>query len=63
MIDFLAQGALAGVLREMDIRLMVALICGSVTVAAKLQLSGGMALTEADVEQAIQSCWDGMRLN
>jgi len=45
VIDFLAQGALAGVLREMDIRLMVALICGSVMVAAKLQLSGGMALT------------------
>jgi AcrR family transcriptional regulator len=63
VIDFLAQGIQVGVLRQMDIRLMVALAHGSVATTARLHLSGDMAVTEADLQQAIQSCWDGFRIN
>jgi AcrR family transcriptional regulator len=63
VVQFLAQGIQAGVLRPLDLRLMVALTYGSVVAAAKLHLSGQPALTPAQVQQAAQSGWDGVRID
>jgi TetR/AcrR family transcriptional regulator, multidrug resistance operon repressor len=63
VVEFLAQGIQAGVLRPLDLRLMVALTYGSVVAAAKLHLSGQPALTPAQVQQAAQSGWDGVRID
>lgn len=60
---FLQQGIELGVLRPLDLRLMKALVYGHVVSLANLQLSKEIELTAEQLEQAAQSCWDGIRIN
>ncbi len=62
-IDFLSDGINAGVLREMDINLVVSLVYGSITTVAKLHVVNQVEVTEEMLQSAIQSCWDGVRIN
>jgi len=63
VIDFLAEGIQKGVLREMPVELMTALVYGNVVAAAKLHLYGGFTLQSAHLQQAMQASWDGVRIN
>ena len=61
VIDFLASGIEVGILRGMEIELMTALVYGHVVAVAKLHLSQELPITEARLEQAVQSCWDSVK--
>jgi AcrR family transcriptional regulator len=63
VIAFLAEGIQKGVLREMPVALMTALVYGNVVAAAKLHLYGGFPLQPAHLQQAMQASWDGVRIN
>jgi AcrR family transcriptional regulator len=63
VVDFLLQGMELGVLRSMEQELITALVYGHVVSVAKLQLSGQLEITDTRLEQAIQSCWDGVKIN
>ncbi len=60
---FLQQGMELGVLRPLDIRILIALVWGHVVSLAKLHLSTEMEISEENMQQAAQSCWDGVRIN
>jgi len=62
-IDFLSDGINAGVLRQMDINLMVSLVYGSITTVAKLRVVNQIEVSDEMLQSAIQSCWDGVRIN
>lgn len=62
VIDFLEGGIELGVLRNMDIRLMTAVVYGHVVSIAKLHLSGQLSLSEDQLTQAVQSCWDSVKI-
>lgn len=63
VVQFLQQGMELGVMRPLDLRMLVALVYGHVVSLAKLQLSAEMEIDQAMLEQAAQSCWDGVRIN
>ncbi|AHM63109.1 transcriptional regulator, tetr family protein [Flammeovirgaceae bacterium 311] len=61
---FLQQGIELGVLRPLEIRMMIALVHGHVVSLARLHLSGNTSpIMGQQLEQAAQSCWDGVRIN
>ncbi|WP_224998384.1 TetR/AcrR family transcriptional regulator [Cesiribacter sp. SM1] len=61
---FLQQGIELGVLRPLELRMMMALVHGHVISLAKLHLSdNNLPVTQEQLEQAAQSCWDGVRIN
>jgi AcrR family transcriptional regulator len=62
-VDFLAEGMAAGVLRPMELPLMLALVYGHITTVAKMALLSGGQLPNNWLAQAIQSSWDGVRIN
>ena len=62
VIDFIQTGIDKGVLREIHIELMVALLYGSVTSVVKLQLSNILQIEEHLLQDAIQSSWDGVKI-
>lgn len=62
VIDFLAGGIELGVLRSMDIQLMTAIVYGHVVSIAKLHLSGRLSLSESQLAEAVQSCWDSVKI-
>jgi AcrR family transcriptional regulator len=62
-IEFLSQGMEKGVLRPMDPILMANLLYGAVVAVAKIHLSGQLEINKKKLQQAIQSCWDGVRIN
>lgn len=62
-IDFLAAGIQSGVLRSMDVHLMVSLVYGSITTVAKLKVVGHTEVSDTMLESAVQSCWDGVKIN
>lgn len=63
VLDFLQQGMELGVLRPLDLRILIALVYGHVVSLAKLHLSAEMEISAEQLEQAAQSCWDGVRIN
>lgn len=63
VIDFLNSGIELGVLRNLDIELMTAIVYGHVVSIAKLHLSASLSLSENQLEQAVQSCWDSIKIN
>lgn len=63
VVDFLVQGMELGVLRRMEKELVTALVYGHVVSVAKLHLSGRLEINENRLQQAIQSCWDGVKIN
>ncbi len=63
VIDFMQEGMQRGVLREMPIELMTALVYGNVVAAAKLHLYGGFPLQPDHLRLAAQASWDGVRIN
>ena len=63
VLDFLQQGIELGVMRPLDLRIMIALVYGHVVSLAKLNLSQEMTITQEQLEQAAQSSWDGVRIN
>lgn len=63
VVDFLQQGMEMGVLRPLDLRMLIALVYGHVVSLAKLHLSAEMEISQQQLEQAAQSCWDGVRIN
>lgn len=63
VIIFLAEGIEKGVLRDMPVELMTALVYGNVVSTAKLHLYGGFAVQPAHLQQAMQASWDGIRIN
>jgi AcrR family transcriptional regulator len=62
-LDFLQQGMELGVLRPLDLRMLIALVYGHVASLAKLHLSGLLNISQELLDQAAQSCWDGVRIN
>lgn len=61
---FLQQGIELGVLRPLELRMMMALVHGHIVSLAKLHLSDpAHPVTQQQLEQAAQSCWDGVRIN
>lgn len=62
VIDFLAGGIDLGILRNMEIELMTALVYGHVVAVAKLHLSGRLPVTEERLGQSVQSCWDSVKI-
>lgn len=62
VIDFLAGGMELGILRNMEIELMTALVYGHVVAVAKLHLSGRLPITEEHLGQSVQSCWDSVKI-
>lgn len=63
VVDFLLQGMEVGVLRRMEEPLITALVYGHVVSVAKLHLSGELEITPERLQQALQSCWDGVKIN
>lgn len=63
VVDFLVQGMEIGVLRKLEKELVTALVYGHVVSVAKLQLSGQLEISETRLQQAIQSCWDSVKIN
>lgn len=62
-IEFLVKGMEKGVLRQMEPFLMANLLYGAVVAVAKIHLAGQLEVDNAKLQQAIQSCWDGVRIN
>ena len=62
-IEFLMEGMNKGVLRGMDPILMANLLYGAVVAVAKIHLAGQLNIDQSKLQQAIQSCWDGVRIN
>jgi len=62
VIDFMNQGMKSGVLREMNIELMTALVYGSVVSTVKLALSEEVSMNKSLLQSAVQSCWDGVKI-
>lgn len=60
-IELCAVGMKTGKLRKMDIELMVNLVYGDVATCVKLHLSGELKMTNARIEQAMESSWDSVR--
>lgn len=60
--DFLAGGIEVGILRGMEIELMTALVYGHVVAVAKLHLSEELSISEDRLAQAVQSCWDSVKI-
>ncbi len=63
VIVFLAEGIQKGVLRDMPVELMTALVYGNVVATAKLHLYGGFSMQPSYLQQAMQASWDGIRIN
>lgn len=63
VIDLLQNGIELGVLRNMDLDLMTSIVYGHVVAITKLQLSNQRSLSENQLEQAVQSCWDSIKIN
>ncbi|MGB0521794.1 MAG: TetR/AcrR family transcriptional regulator [Flammeovirgaceae bacterium] len=63
IIDFIKDGMQKGVLREMPIQLMMTLLHSSVAAVLRLQLIGELEVTQEVLNHAMQSCWDGARIN
>ncbi|WP_017733453.1 TetR/AcrR family transcriptional regulator [Nafulsella turpanensis] len=62
VVDFLKNGTEVGILRQMDIALMAAIVHGQVVATTKLHLSGTLDITEERLEKAAQSCWDSVKI-
>lgn len=60
-LDLLDKGVEMGVLRNMDIDLMLALVYGNLAATVKLYLDDQFDLSEGMIQQAIQSAWDGVK--
>lgn len=60
--DFLEEGMELGVLRSLEKTLMVAIVYGHAVSTAKLQLNGKLLLSEEQLAQAAQSCWDSVKI-
>lgn len=63
VIDFLSQGVQQGILRNMDIELLVALVYGNVVSCVKLHLEGTLKMNTHRIQQAMQATWDSVRIN
>lgn len=63
VLDFLQQGIELGVLRPLDLRMMIALVYGHIVSLAKYNLAAEEKIRQEQLEQAAQSCWDGVRIN
>jgi AcrR family transcriptional regulator len=61
VVEFLAEGARTGVLRDMHIDLLVALVYGSVVSAVQLHLSCSLRVEGRHLLQALESAWDSVR--
>lgn len=62
VVDFLKDGMDIGILRNMEITLMAAIVYGQVVATAKLHLSGSLDITEERLQKATQSCWDSVKI-
>ena len=63
VVAFLQGGIELGVLRNMEIELMTALLYGHVVAVAKLHLSGRLEINENILQRSAQSCWDSVKIN
>lgn len=63
VIDFLAECAWSGQLRNMETELLVSLVYGSIVSCVKLHISNELQMTETRAQQAMQAIWDGVQNN
>jgi TetR/AcrR family transcriptional regulator, multidrug resistance operon repressor len=63
VIDFISSGIKSGILRNMDPGLMVSIIYGNIVSCVKLHLSGQLKMTQHHIKQAIQTTWDGVKID
>lgn len=63
VVAFIAQGVKNGILRNMDPELLVALIYGNITTCVKLHLSGQYKMNPVRLKQAVQTTWDGVKID
>ena len=63
MLIFFQQGIDAGVFRDIPLVLMVNLVYGHVASTVKLALADELTIQPNILQQAIQSSWDGIKIN
>lgn len=63
VIAFVQQGVSNGILRNIEPELLVALIYGNVVTCVKLHLSGELKMTPPRIRQAVQTTWDGVKID
>jgi TetR/AcrR family transcriptional regulator, multidrug resistance operon repressor len=63
VIEFISSGIKSGILRNMDPGLMVSIIYGNIVSCVKLHLSGQLKMTQHHIKQAIQTTWDGVKID
>jgi AcrR family transcriptional regulator len=63
VIDFIKSGISRGILRNMNPELMVSIIYGNIVSCVKLHLSGQLKMTQHHIKQAIQTTWDGVKID
>ncbi|TND10469.1 MAG: transcriptional regulator, tetr family [Bacteroidetes bacterium] len=63
VIDFLAEGVWSGILRNMDVELLVAMVYGSVATCVKLHLSKELDMNQNRVQQGVQASWDSVKMD
>lgn len=62
LIGFVMEGIESGYIKNLDVRLIFFYIHGTVVSIAKLQLSDKMEMTEKQMEETAQTCWDGLKI-
>lgn len=63
VVEFIKSGINSGILRNTNPDLMVSIIYGNIVSCVKLHLSGTLKMTPAHIKQAIQTTWDGVKID
>lgn len=61
VIDFLAEGAWSGQLRNMETELLVGLVYGSIVSCVKLHISNELQMSDSRAQQAMRVMWEGIQ--
>lgn len=61
LYTFFAEGTKSGQLRHLKTEILLVMVMGTISSAAKLHLFGHVHLSATDQEQIVQVLWDGIR--
>jgi AcrR family transcriptional regulator len=62
LYNFFVEGIKSGQIKRMKPEILVVLILGSISSAAKLNLFGNVPLTKKEMRQIVEVLWDGMSI-
>ncbi|NOZ46120.1 MAG: TetR/AcrR family transcriptional regulator [Chlorobi bacterium] len=63
IFEFMNDGINKGVLREMNSELMLSIVYGMLVSVANIHLNKKLLIENDVMEQAIQACWDAIKIN